>query len=83
MDGHFISGQFLINSNFRVAPSLLNPPLPHSCGATNMLILLFRHPVNKNLSSGLRKTVRMKQHLVWMMLIISIPVDYLHAVVML
>lgn len=75
MDDQFISGKFLINSNFRVAPFLLNPPLPHSCGAANMLILLFRHPVNKNLPSGHRKTVRMKQHLVWMVLIISIPVD--------
>lgn len=64
MDGHFISGQFLINSNFRVDPFLLNPPLHHSCGAANMLILLFRHQVNKNLPSGRRKTVRMKQHLV-------------------
>lgn len=64
MDDQFISGHFLINSNFTVAPPLLNPPLPHSCGTANMLILLFRHPVIKNLPSGLRKNVRMKQHLV-------------------
>lgn len=62
MSGYIFSGHSLLNSNFRVAPLLFHPPLPTTLvQPVNLLILLFRHPANENLSLAIpQKTYKDK-----------------------